>query len=126
MDRRGGKRSTSFKPGQSGNPGGKSKHPDAVKQVMADIKQLAKAAAPSAIETLVSVMQSPNSPPAAKVAAAGVLLDRGYGKAPQTIDANVNWSDNLGDHEQRALLSALAAISGDEGRDDLGSHGTHH
>ena len=34
-------------------------------------------------------MRDPKAPPAAKVAAAQALLDRGWGKAPVQIDLNV-------------------------------------
>ena len=52
-----------FKKGQSGNPGGRPK-------VIAEVKELAREYTGEAIETLVSIMTSP---------------DRGYGKPPQHI-----------------------------------------
>jgi hypothetical protein len=85
-----------------------------VKKALADIKGLAKEASEAAIETLKSVMSDPKAPPAARVGAATAILDRGYGKPTQTIDANVSILDKLSDAEQRALLSVLDAIEGDE------------
>lgn len=85
---RGGQRSTSFKPGVSGNPGGRPKKPQtiAAKRIVADVKALARECAPEAIATLKTVMLDAKAPPATRVQAASVLLDRGYGKPLQTID----------------------------------------
>lgn len=52
----------------------------------AGIKEVAQQYGPRAIERLVQVMESPDSPHAAQVRAAAELLDRGYGKARQSID----------------------------------------
>lgn len=73
-----------FKPGQSGNPGGRPKE-------LAGIRELARANAPLAIQTLVDIAASGKSE-AARVAAANHLLDRGFGK-PGTAD-QVNPHDN--------------------------------
>ena len=67
-----------FKPGQSGNPGGRPK-------VVGKIRTLARAHTTTAISTLAEVMRSKKAPPAARVAAASVLLDRGYGKPMQPL-----------------------------------------
>lgn len=67
-----------WKPGQSGNPGGMPKG-------AFDVKQLAREHAPGAIETLASIMRDSLMPPAARVAAANSLLDRGFGKPVQEI-----------------------------------------
>jgi|SRR5215469_5984651 len=66
---------TSFKPGQSGNPGGRPKGP------VADIAALAREYGADAILTLVGCLHDPRH----KVAAAQALLDRGYGRPQQTI-----------------------------------------
>src|SRR5262249_50253183 len=42
---------------------------------------------PAAIEALVSIMNNTKASDAARVSAACALLDRGYGKGPQHIDA---------------------------------------
>lgn len=67
-----------FKPGQSGNPGGRPK-------VIADVKDLARSHTETAIATLVDVMTTEDQPAAARVAAANAILDRGYGKPSQDV-----------------------------------------
>jgi hypothetical protein len=62
-----------FKPGQSGNPGGRSK--------ITDVVALARERTPQAIEALTAALSNPRE----RVAAAAVLLDRGWGKATQII-----------------------------------------
>ena len=71
-----------FQKGQSGNPGGRPKE-------IAEVKELAREHMPAAIEALASIMNNPKASDAARVSAASALLDRGYGKAPQHIDAEI-------------------------------------
>jgi hypothetical protein len=73
--------STSFRPGQSGNPSGRPK-------VVADVQNAAREHSADAIKTLSDIMNNPKAPAAARIAAASALLDRGYGKPLQTVDAN--------------------------------------
>jgi hypothetical protein len=54
-------------------------------RVGADVRALAQTHTPSAIETLVDVMQDAEAPAAARVMAANALLDRAHGKPPQAI-----------------------------------------
>jgi hypothetical protein len=75
--------STSFKPGQSGNPNGRPK-------VLADVQNAAREHSTEAIETLAQIMRNPKAPAAARIAAASALLDRGYGKPSQSIEATNN------------------------------------
>ncbi|MGB8896959.1 MAG: DUF5681 domain-containing protein [Pseudolabrys sp.] len=72
-----------FKKGQSGNPGGRPK-------ILADIREVARAHTASAMNALVQIVENNNAPPAARVAAANSLLDRGYGKPEAKIDANIS------------------------------------
>lgn len=71
-----------FEKGKSGNPGGR-----AIRR-LADgrtLTQLAREHTEEAVETLVEVMRDDTAPPAARVAAADKILNRGWGQAPQTI-----------------------------------------
>ena len=56
-----------------------------------DLKELAREYTADALQTLVSVMAGGEGiPAAAQVSAANAILDRGYGKPSQTIDAGEN------------------------------------
>lgn len=87
---RGGKRSTSFKPGVSGNPGGRPKKPQTLERIKieADVKALARECAPEAILTIRTIMLDAKAPPAARIGAANALLDRGFGRPAQQVDVN--------------------------------------
>ena len=88
---KGGRRTTSWKRGVSGNPGGRPKRPATVeaRQVIHDVKEAAKALTAKAIATLENVMDDPRAPPAARVGAAATVLDRGWGRPTQSIEGNV-------------------------------------
>ena len=79
--RRGGRRTTSWKIGQSGNPGGRPKG-------FAVMRDLARQKTETAIATLASVMNGKNTPPNARVAAAVALLDRGWGRPPSMLEVS--------------------------------------
>ncbi len=72
-----------FQKGQSGNPGGRPKEAD-------DVRELARQHGPAAIAKLVEWLASDNAK--ASVSACQVLLDRGYGKAVQAL-ANADGSN---------------------------------
>lgn len=65
-----------FQKGQSGNPGGRPKED-------AEVKSLARATGPEAIDKLVELMRGDDRRTA--LAAAQALLDRGFGKPAQAI-----------------------------------------
>ena len=71
--------STSFKPGQCGNPNGRPR-------VVADVQNAAREYSTAAIETLARIMRNPKAPAAARISAACALLDRGYGKPSQATE----------------------------------------
>lgn len=77
-----------FKPGQSGNPGGRPK-------AIAEVQKLARECTPEAFETLRTVMRNKKASDAARVAAADKILDRGWGKALQAnVVATMTERDN--------------------------------
>lgn len=100
-----------FKKGQSGNPGGR---PKAVKAV----EETAREHTPLAMDTLAEVCRNKKAPPAARVSAASVLLDRGWGKARQDVKVtgtvDVRKLDDLG--LDQALRGELAAFLGGLGQ----------
>ena len=91
---RGGKRSTSIRPGEVRNPQGKNQYvPGAAaasKKIIADVKELAKEYTAEALERIVGIMRNDAAPPAAVLGAAIHVLDRGWGKARETVEAAVH------------------------------------
>jgi hypothetical protein len=55
----------------------------------ASVKEIAGQYTDAAIKTLAAIMDDPTQPSAARVAAAGQLLDRGHGRAHQSQDLTV-------------------------------------
>jgi hypothetical protein len=53
---------------------------------LTEIRSLARSHTEAAINALLSVMNQPESPPAARVSAANSILDRGWGKPAQPIE----------------------------------------
>lgn len=95
-----------FKPGQSGNPAGRPK-------VVGDVQALARKHTSEAIQTLATIMRSAKAPPAARTAAASALLDRGYGRPAQAIEATLN-RKSVQDMSDAELLAIAASGDDDE------------
>jgi AcrR family transcriptional regulator len=111
------KRGRSFEKGISGNPRGRP--PKSLEErelaaqerkVIADVKAAAKELTQDAIDTLKAAMAAPGAPWAARVAAAGHILDRGWGKPTQPVDANIHWTDSIPLEEKEAMLAVLEAV----------------
>jgi hypothetical protein len=75
-----------FEKGRSGNPGGRAKImlPDG-----RSLQDVAREHTVEAIATLARVMGNDEAPPAAQVAAASALLDRGWGRPKQDVDLGI-------------------------------------
>jgi hypothetical protein len=56
-------------------------------KAVTEIRSLARSYTRSAIRVLVGVMGSNEATPAARVAAANAILDRGWGRAPQALES---------------------------------------
>lgn len=100
--------STSFKAGQSGNPGGRPRKTQEQKDALEAIRNLA----PEASQVLHSIMRSASTPPAARLKAVEIVLDRTYGKPDMAVKVEDPKNDALKDiREQVARIKA--AVSGE-------------
>lgn len=100
-----------FAKGISGNPGGRP----ALTADELDLRAAARLKAPEALITIIELMTNSQND-AVRLKAAEVVLDRGYGKATQTVEMNVKRTANeLSDAELHAIASgartALAEVS---------------
>lgn len=73
-----------FKPGSSGNPGGRPKHTPEQRDALEAVKSLA----PDAVEAMARLLKAEDTPPALQVRIAEIVLDRAYGKPKQNTDLN--------------------------------------
>lgn len=89
---------SAWRPGQSGNPGGRPRE-------IGYLRELARERTEEAIETLADVMLNGESD-SARVAAATALLDRGYGKPPQSIAVDANVRDTRSVQIAQAIADA--------------------
>lgn len=76
-----------FVKGVSGNPGGRPK-------AIENVRDLARQHTEQALEALVAVVKSPKASDSAKVQAATALLDRAWGK-PHQYTENMNMNGSL-------------------------------
>lgn len=72
-----------FKPGESGNPAGRTKMPE-------EFHALAKAAAPEALQLAIRFVRDEAADPRLRLQAAQVVMDRAYGKPQQSVGAEVS------------------------------------
>jgi hypothetical protein len=95
-----------FCKGVSGNPGGRPR-------VLGDVQELARQKSPEAIETLSNIMHDDKAAPAARVAAANALLDRGFGKPTQPISQTLAKVDpsTLSDEDLAAIIAQGATVN---------------
>lgn len=81
-------------------------------KALTEIRSLARSHTETAIRVLAGIMQQEDAPPAARVSAAGAILDRGWGKPTQPI---------AGDDDSPALrLETIRRIIVDPGHSNSG------
>ncbi len=73
------------------------------------VRDLARKHTRAAINTLVTICKDEKQQPAARVAAANSLLDRGYGRAPQHIDHEIQGEMTVADRTSHRLLEKMRA-----------------
>ena len=74
----------------------------------ADVKEMARGLTRDAITCLANVMRNVKAPPAARVRAAEVILDRAWGR-PET-SATIRVQNDVRDLSTAEILAALAAF----------------
>jgi hypothetical protein len=72
-----------FRPGESGNPGGRPK-------TTALLRQLAQDQAEANVRALVEIRDNKRAAASARIAAIRELFDRGFGKVIQTVDGKAD------------------------------------
>ena len=95
-----------FVKGQSGNPGGRR-----LDSKQLELRDLARKGTRSAMATILTIMRNKDNAPAVRLTAAGMVLDRGHGKAIQPV-ANPDLTPlNLGDMETDDLVKLAAKVN---------------
>src|SRR5262252_6226016 len=98
-----------FQPGQSGNPGGKPK-------AIVEVAAAARERTTEAIETLNKIMTDKDATASARVSAAVAILERGWGKAPQTV--NLRRDSDLREMTDDELIAIATGTAGPDGGED--------
>lgn len=86
-----------------------------------DVRMIAREWTTDSIHTLASIMKDVSASPNARVAAANSLLDRGWGKPAQAIEATVHnkFDDRSDDELIRIIEGTIINDSADSGRVEL-------
>ena len=71
-----------FRSGQSGNPSGRPR----LTPELIELRELARQHTRAAVEAIIAVVQDLKAPPSARVTAASEILDRGWGRATQSVE----------------------------------------
>lgn len=81
-------------------PGQRSINPKGRPPIIRDIKEAAKSHTRQALNTLISVMNDLEAPQGARIQAATAILDRGWGRPQQNVEARVEVTDTARAHAE--------------------------
>ena len=79
-------RGRAFQKGVSPNPGGVPKGEASPRRIDMDARLLARDHSVEAVKKLISIMNNPKATHTAQLIAANSILDRGYGRPPQSVE----------------------------------------
>jgi hypothetical protein len=96
-------------------PGQRSINPAGRPPIIRDIKEAAKQHTKQALNTLISVMNDTEAPQGARIQAATAILDRGWGKPQQNVEARIEVADMAKAHADALIrLTNLAREAREE------------
>lgn len=75
------------------------------KKTITEIRSLARSHTRTAVNVLVGIMRCKDATPAARVSAANAILDRGSGKAPQSLESGHDGTLELIHRIERVIVS---------------------
>lgn len=91
-----------FQPGKTGNPGGRPKKTEEERTLEA----MCKDKTPEALATILAIMED-GQQERARLAAAQYIIDRGWGKAKESVELSGSVAHTLSDAELDAKIAAL-------------------
>jgi hypothetical protein len=100
----------------TGNAGGRPKKPPPVPPP--NVKALARDFGPDAVALLGEVMRDKNAPRRDRMFAATTLLDRGFGKPQQIIEATLSTFEQMSEAQLLEYLTSGQIIEGEVVRED--------
>lgn len=87
---------------------------------IADIRSYSKQWTHEAVEVTLAIMRDVAAPPNTRLAAAQALLDRGWGKSAQIVEATVNHYERMSDDELIRIVEGTVIATGpNSGRVEL-------
>ena len=96
---------------RGGKRPGAGRKPGEVTKAKRELAEMAKDHAEAALDTLVSIHKNSDQPASARVAAASAILDRGYGKPPQSLEhTGKDGKDLIPDKSPREIARAFLSV----------------